>query len=288
MNIISRYVASRYLASANTIHVKQYPQLVGFAFDDIMRSIHLDGRFERDELRVLAESVFPKLNSNSICLDIGANIGNHSLCFSPFFEQVIALEPHPITFKLLEINAGLVNNITAVNIGASDNKHSIEVAANKLNQGATSIGKTLSSNAYQVTFNLAPVDELDKINSDLPVSFLKIDVEGHEAEALRGAEKVILAHHPVVAIEVLPSDIVDGTSEALEVLKSFGYNNFYNMQERGWLGQLPRQPKKLIRFLLTLLTGTRPPKADVLVRVEQLEKRSYPMLICSAGLKFDN
>ena len=93
MNIISRYVASRYLASANTIHVKQYPQLVGFAFDDIMRSIHLDGRFERDELRVLAESVFPKLNSNSICLDIGANIGNHSLAFSPFFEHVIALEP---------------------------------------------------------------------------------------------------------------------------------------------------------------------------------------------------
>ena len=188
MNIISRYVASRYLASANTIHVKQYPQLVGFAFDDIMRSIYLDGRFEKDELRVLAESVFPKLNSNSACLDIGANIGNHSLCFSPFFEQVVALEPHPITFKLLEINAGLVNNITAVNIGASDNKRSIEVAANKLNQGATSIGKTLSSNAYQVTFNLAPVDELDKINSDLPVSFVKIDVEGHEAEALRGAE----------------------------------------------------------------------------------------------------
>ena len=95
-------------------------------------------------------------------------------------------------------------------------------------------------------------------------------------------------HHPVVAIEVLPSDVINGTSEAIERLKSFGYNNFYNMQERGWLGRLPRRPKKLIRLLLTLLTGTRPPKADVLVRVGQLERRSYPMLICTTGLKLDS
>ena len=288
MNNISRYITSRYLAYANATHIKQYPQLVGFAFDAITCSIHLDGRFEKDELRLLEESVFPKLESNTICLDIGANIGNHSLAFSPFFAYVIALEPHPVSFKLLQINAELVENVKAIHIGASDKTGSVKVAINKLNQGATSIGKTTTPNTAKLEFNVAPVDELDAINLGLPISFIKIDVEGHEPEALRGAERVIRANHPVVAIEVLPSDVANGTSEAMEILKSFGYNNFYNMQEKGWLGRLPRRPKKLIRLLLTLFTGTRPPKADVLVRVERLERRSYPMLICTNGLNLDS
>ena len=104
MNNISRYITSRYLAYANATHIKQYPQLVGFAFDAITCSIHLDGRFEKDELRLLEESVFPKLESNTICLDIGANIGNHSLAFSPFFEYIIALEPVSYTHLTLPTN----------------------------------------------------------------------------------------------------------------------------------------------------------------------------------------
>ena len=288
MSKISRYITSRYLTSANATHLKRYPQLVGYTFDAITCSIHLDGRFEKDELRLLENMVFPKLESNTICLDIGANIGNHSLAFSPFFEYIIALEPHPVSFKLLQINSELVENVRAIHIGASDKTGSVKVATNKLNHGATSIGKTITPNTAQLEFNVAPVDELDSINLGLPISFIKIDVEGHEPEVLRGAEKVIRAYHPVVAMEVLPKDVVNGTSEAIEILKGFGYNNFYNMQERGWLGRLPRRPKKLIRLLLTLFTGTRPPKADVLVRVEQLERRSYPMLICTNGLNLDS
>ena len=131
MKSISRYITSRYLAYANAAHIKQYPQLVGFAFDAITCSIHLDGQFEKDELRLLEESVFPKLERNTICLDIGANIGNHSLSFSPFFEYIIALEPHPVSFKLLQINAELVKNVKAIQIGASDKTGSVKVAVNK-------------------------------------------------------------------------------------------------------------------------------------------------------------
>ena len=41
---------------------------------------------------------------NSSCLDIGANIGNHSIFFSKFFKQVLCYEPVELTHKLLEIN----------------------------------------------------------------------------------------------------------------------------------------------------------------------------------------
>ena len=62
MSKISRYITSRYLTSANATHLKRYPQLVGYTFDAITCSIHLDGRFEKDELRLLEKMVFPKLH----------------------------------------------------------------------------------------------------------------------------------------------------------------------------------------------------------------------------------
>ena len=59
---INRFIASRYLALMNGKHLSQYPQLVCYSFDAITGSIHLDGRFERDELDLLAKHVFQKLN----------------------------------------------------------------------------------------------------------------------------------------------------------------------------------------------------------------------------------
>ena len=41
---------------------------------------------------------------NGTVLDIGANIGNHSLFFSNYFYKVLSFEPHPKIFKVLAIN----------------------------------------------------------------------------------------------------------------------------------------------------------------------------------------
>ena len=70
-------------------------------------------------------------------------------------------------------------------------------------------------------------------------------MEGHEVDAILGAENIIRNNCPVFAIEILPSDIENGTCESVELLKKFGYKNFYEMRERGWLGRLPRTTKKI-------------------------------------------
>ena len=113
------------------------------------------------------------------------------------------------------------------------------------------------------------------------IAAMKIDVEGHEAAALAGAEATIRRNRPLIVIEVLPNEVSDGSSAAVEVLRSFGYRHFHELREAGWLGRLPRNAKKAVRTLLTLLTGRRPSKAEALAEVSRLEKRSYPMLLCS-------
>jgi hypothetical protein len=129
------------LARRNSKHLRSgRPRLVGFAFDQITLKIHLDGRFEDAELTALEQLVFPKLPKSGVCMDIGANIGNHSVVFAGHFSKVHAFEPNPNVFKALSINASLRDNITVWNLGCSDKAAELDVVENPMNLGSTGIG----------------------------------------------------------------------------------------------------------------------------------------------------
>jgi hypothetical protein len=88
-------------------NLKAHPQLAVFAFDHIGLRINLDGRHEKrtlDLIRNYLESVISGMDRTA-ALDIGANIGNHSVYFSDLFAEVYAFEPNPRTFSLLKFNS---------------------------------------------------------------------------------------------------------------------------------------------------------------------------------------
>ncbi|GAB4390892.1 FkbM family methyltransferase [Albidovulum sp.] len=256
------------------------PQLACFAFDLITLYIHLDGRYEDEELTFLEQHIFPQLASRRLCLDIGANIGNHAVAFAPHFERVIAFEPHPRTFALLSLNAGLADNITALNFGASDAAATIRVAQDPLNIAATSVGSALRPGA-QIAFDLRRLDDVAEVTGAGEIGFVKIDVEGHEREALAGAAGLLSRDGPVIAMEVLKSDVADGATPAMNLLRDLGYRHFYELRPGGRFGILPRPIYKLGRALVSLVTGRRPAKALRMREITRLEPRSYLMLICA-------
>lgn len=280
MNGLAYDIARRFLVRANRKHLAQHPQLVCFSFDLITQFIHLDGRYENDELTFLAQHVFPHLPDGGTCLDLGANIGNHAVAFAPHFDRVIAFEPHPRTFRLLQLNAELAPNVTALNLGLSDKEGKVRVSDDRLNMAATSIRRTVSATEQGAELNLVRLDDLQDLGA-ARITFVKIDVEGHERPALEGAKALLQKHKPLIVMEVLAEDVKDGRTEATEFLRTLGYQHFYELTEAGWLGRLPRRAKKAARSLLTLLTGRRPSKASLLQPVADLEKRSYLMLLCA-------
>ena len=147
--------------------------------------------------------------------------------------------------------------------------------------GATGIGRDGVAGMARVDFRVERIDNLAQVQGAGPVTFMKVDVEGHEAEALEGAADTICRHAPLIALEVLREDVENGETAALRVLQGLGYRYFYELREKGWLGRLGRRPRRLARTLLTLFTGRKPSKADTLARVERLEDKSYPMLLCA-------
>jgi hypothetical protein len=100
LNIIERLFLKVMLERASKRNIKEHPQMICFAHDAISRKIFIDGLFEKRELEVLKVFLQKEIKSFDTCLDIGANIGNHSLFFSTIFNQVVSFEPNSKTFKV--------------------------------------------------------------------------------------------------------------------------------------------------------------------------------------------
>ncbi|WP_457645670.1 FkbM family methyltransferase [Profundibacter sp.] len=285
MSAIKRHITRSYLARQGAKHLEQYPQLACFAFDVITDSIHLDGRFEAEELEFLARSIFPQLKGRRTCLDVGANIGNHALFFADHFEQVIALEPNPRTYKLLDCNADLVENVTALPVGASD-KEAVQVAyCYARNIGATSLETSADLakeyNLKEVQFKLARLDDIPEVQAAKSIDFVKVDVEGHETACFEGAKETLKKHEPVIALEILGAQIENGQTPSLEVLKSCGYSHFYNLRSNRPLSRAPKPIAKLSTVFLGLFFNYRPPKSYTLEPLHLDSNRNYSMVLCS-------
>lgn len=217
-------------------------QLVVFAFDYIAHAINVNGIYEKDDL----DTFFEWIESVGIdfkeatALDIGANIGNHSLYFSDYFKRVVSFEPHPRTFGLLALNAQLADNISCHNVGLSDQDGSATLWVPPANFGRSSVSE--SRGARPIDIKLVKLDDFGEFEN---VKLLKIDVEGHEQKALLGARETILRHKPIILFEQHVDDFVDGESEVLLLLKEFGYRNFATLK------RYPRPWPSFLKFVIT-------------------------------------
>jgi FkbM family methyltransferase len=158
-------------------------------------------------------------------LDIGANIGYNSLMFSDY-GPVYAFEPlfHKVV-KLNVENNKLKHNMYVIPIALSDENKTIDMyfpnaveATGLRNYGGSSTQKT--DGMDESTKTTVSCHRLDDIYKGTP-SLIKIDVEGHELEVLKGAENTIKKYMPTLLIEIFDFD----NNEVPKYLKSLGYDD---------------------------------------------------------------
>jgi FkbM family methyltransferase len=267
------YFAGRYLAKRARQHVADgLPSLAGFAFDYIAREVSLRGAFEREELAMLAQFLAPLADrfAATVALDIGANIGNHSLFFASHFKTVHSFEPNPRTFGVLSVNAGLVANVSVHNLALGDEPGTLSLTFNSLNVGEASLVQSYQGvSVSNVDVAVGVVDEL--AGQFGPVSFVKIDVEGFEPQVLRGTKILLREQHPIVAFEQNRAAFIDGRSEAAELLQEAGYRLCVMTKRNvgyGLIGQLRSAVAKMVNGI----------EYDI-IEVERLTPGHYPMII---------
>ena len=82
--------------------------------DWIGLKILTDKYYEKDEIEVLKKHFNDNIKNNTF-VDVGANIGNHSLYFQKYFRRIISFEPQKKIFKILKLNTEDFKNIKIFN-----------------------------------------------------------------------------------------------------------------------------------------------------------------------------
>lgn len=172
-----------------------------FVHDHVGDNIRRYGLHEKERLLLLRQLL--QRIPNAVVLDIGANIGNHTLVFSTCAAQVHAFEPLPEVYSVLAGNvaANGITNVRTHQIALSDCNDTAEIfIGNAKNLGMSSFDAR-DDHAGSVRVSRRIGDELLAELGVGKVDFIKIDVEGHEYPALLGLFNTLKRDLPFITLE---------------------------------------------------------------------------------------
>lgn len=140
---------------------------------------------------------------DSVCVDAGANIGLFSYALGRAFSTVMAFEPNTaLTCPLAAYNSRKVKVISKALSSRTGEATLLVPVVNRMSLGGWgSLHEDHFLEADKFEHKLVELTTLDSYRIK-KLSFLKIDVEGHEMDVLEGATQTIKHHRPVVLLEV--------------------------------------------------------------------------------------
>lgn len=158
-------------------------------------------------------------------VDVGANVGIFACDFAKRFDAVVAFEPMPLTRECLAAN--VPPNVRVQGYALSDEAGTLEMYR------AGSSGASFVLNHPRVVLPEGPLKArrnvevqartIDSFRFDA-VDLMKLDIQGAEYVALRGAGETIRRHQPVIMVEEKPYNDAHAESirKAAELLLSYG------------------------------------------------------------------
>ncbi len=178
-------------------------------------------------------------DKNKEAVDVGVYRGVYTYKLSKEFKHVHAFEPNPLIYPFLEKNlTKIVKNMTLKNLALSDSNGDVNL---RIPSRSKSIFKTNYEEIYKLgcatihegnkidnknNFKVKKI-KLDDLLEDKNISFVKIDVEGHEREVITGSKKIIKKNKPVLLVEIEERHNNFPILDTIEFIKNFGYNSYF-------------------------------------------------------------
>lgn len=200
--------------------------------DMIAREVFFTGAYGPQETAILRAVLSP----GARFVDVGANWGYFTLLAAHLVGEtgrVMAMEPDPRLFALLAGNvaANGLGHVAAVQAAAAERDETLTLAGHAEEDGNWGVSSLVASWAGpRVEVRGRPVDEvLDEQGMD-GVELLKMDIEGAEADALRGmAAGLARGRYRRVLLELHPSLHPRGAALLADVAEAFEAAGY-----RGW------------------------------------------------------
>jgi len=211
------------------------------------KSYLLKNRLERsiknndeEEIKLVKSFIIPNTDS----IDVGVYRGVYSYEMSKYSKLVHSFEPNPILFNNIEKDLKkIISNIKFYNIALSDKDRLMSLKIPIRNKsydkknyeeyfqmGKASIHNKNDMDEFE-SFDIKS-KQLDSFNFTNKISFIKIDVEGHEAEVIKGSERTIKNNKPILLVEIEEQYTKKKVEDTLKYINSLGYNSFYFKDNR--------------------------------------------------------
>ncbi|HBR28758.1 MAG TPA: hypothetical protein DD789_04855 [Firmicutes bacterium] len=199
----------------------------------IQNKILVNCAFYEMEVLKFIESL--RLNG-SIFIDVGANIGNHTLFFIKACKakKVLSFEPNKYVLDILKTNIAinhLANKVVVYNKALGSNKGCGDLSLKDLNNHGTGEIR-LNANGE------IAIDTLDNIlkKEKGRIGLIKIDVEGMDLEVLQGAVNTINLFKPVICIEALTPKRLEEITKFLkpgyEIVKKYSDTYIFRWRDK--------------------------------------------------------
>jgi FkbM family methyltransferase len=201
MRKLIRILTRKFLA--RTSGKKKYQRFFSLLHDISLKGMNFGSGDHKTsgELPVLQliANTYLKDSPTLVIFDIGANIGDYAMQLSIAFgekSQVYSFEPSHATFQTFIKTTENIKNIHGVNCGFSDSEGVLNLHSDTASSGLASVyARDLSmfnihlDQTEQIQVNT--IDHYCKTEHIKKIHFLKMDVEGHELNVLKGGKNML-------------------------------------------------------------------------------------------------
>jgi FkbM family methyltransferase len=159
-------------------------------------------------------------------VDVGANVGVYSFALSSLASHVYAFEPIPEVSSY--ISKVLPDNVTVRNLAVSDTIGVSDLFVpfkdgKEDNTPFAHIAEPTDSGGWHCRVQTTTLDTL----ADYDIGFVKIDVEGHEMNVLRGASELMAKQRPTVLIEAEDRHRENAVQSVFAFFANLNYQGFF-------------------------------------------------------------
>ncbi|HVB34919.1 MAG TPA: FkbM family methyltransferase [Patescibacteria group bacterium] len=188
------------------------------------------------------EQFFRKLDlRGKVVFDVGAFHGLTALFFSQTARMVVAFEPNPLNcaraFQNILVNR--LENVFLLNVAVDEKRGELPFVYEDNMAGRGSADQAIAARTVEgapsarfITVPAIRLDEVVRAGFPMP-DFIKIDVEGMEMRALRGAEEILRSRRPSLYVEIHGATTPDkerNVSRIVQFLECQGYTTLFHVE----------------------------------------------------------
>jgi FkbM family methyltransferase len=209
-------------------------------------SLRKYGEFSSGEAEIFRQIVQPGM----VVVEVGANIGAHTVELSRFVGSnglVFAFEPQRLMFQILCANLALnsCTNVHAFSMAVGDRPGQIMVPALPPDRISNFGGLSLVNRDFGDSVPLVTLDSYDLKK----LAVLKVDVEGMEANVLRGAAATIRRLRPIIYVE---NDRQERSAELISTLLEMEYRLYWHLPSMYNTNNFAGDPENIFPGLVSI------------------------------------